>query len=102
MPYTINLPPEIRTVFNASGTAGNNIINLVINIMLFAGVFTAFGFILFGGFKWIISQGDPKSIEGARNTIFYAAIGLGVAFLAILIVNILSFFFKIPLLSTGA
>lgn len=35
--------------------------------------------IIFGGFKFIISQGNPEAIQGARSTILNAIIGLVIA-----------------------
>ncbi len=97
-PYQVTLPSQIKPLFNQSANFGYTIIGNIITLLLFLAIFFAFGFILFGGFKWIISQGDPKNIEQARNTIFYAAIGLGVAALSVLLVNILAYFFNVSLL----
>jgi hypothetical protein len=41
----------------------------------FAGI-VLFILLITGGFKYITSGGDPKAVEGARNTITYAIIGL--------------------------
>lgn len=98
-PYQINLPAQIKPLVNNAGNFGVDTLAKVIELLLFGGVFLAFGYVIFGGFKWIISQGDPKNIEQARNTILYAAIGLGITILSLLLVNVLGFFFNIPLLN---
>ena len=36
-------------------------------------------FIIIGGFRYVISAGDPQSIAQAKNTILYAVIGMAVA-----------------------
>lgn len=38
--------------------------------------------IIYGGFKFVTSQGDADGTKGARNTIIYAVIGLAVIILA--------------------
>lgn len=35
--------------------------------------------VMIGAFKYTISQGDPQSIQSAKNTIMYSVIGLVVA-----------------------
>lgn len=49
----------------------------------------ALGFLIYGGFKWLTSEGDKTAVEGARNHIFAAIIGLIVIFLSYLVVNLL-------------
>jgi len=54
-----------------------------INVLLqvFFGIVGALAilFVVIGGFRYIISNGDPKAVEQAKKTILYAAIGLFVA-----------------------
>lgn len=38
--------------------------------------------IIIGGLRYILASGDPTNIQGAKNTILYAIIGLLVALLA--------------------
>lgn len=49
----------------------------------------ALGFLVWGGVKWLTSEGDKNAVEGARNHIVNAIIGLIVIFLSYLVVNIL-------------
>lgn len=53
----------------------------------------ALGFLVWGGFKWLISEGDKNAVEAARNHIVNAIIGLIVIFLSYLIINVLLAFF---------
>lgn len=46
-------------------------------------------FLVIGGFKWITSEGDKTNVEAARNQIVAAVVGLIVAFLSYLILNVL-------------
>lgn len=63
---------------------------------LFAGVANALIFlvgavsvimIIIGGLRYVLSNGDPKSTESAKNTILYAVIGIVVAIASFAIVN---------------
>lgn len=62
---------------------------------LLAAVFGAAGILLFvmivvGGFQFITSGGDPKKLEGAKNTLTYAFIGVVMTALAFLLLVLLS------------
>ena len=69
----------------------NTIINVVIGVIGFVAV----AFIIFGGFQYTTSAGDPGTVKQAKDTILYGIIGLVVAMLAYAIVNfVLSNVFK--------
>ena len=69
----------------------NTIINVVIGVIGFVAV----AFIIFGGFQYTTSAGDPGKVKKAKDTILYGIIGLVVAMLAYAIVNfVLSTVFK--------
>lgn len=55
-------------------------------VFFFAG-FVALVFIVIGGFRYVISGGDPQKVVQARNTIIYAIVGLIVAMSAFIIVR---------------
>ncbi|HSW88080.1 MAG TPA: pilin [Candidatus Saccharimonadales bacterium] len=63
------------------------LIKQLINFGFAAGGVTALVFIIISGIKFIQSKGDPKSAEGAKQTMTYAIIGLIVIVLAAAIVN---------------
>lgn len=58
----------------------------VINTLLVWGGAVAVLFIIFGGFRYIISMGNPEGVEKARNTVLYAILGLILIFVAYLVV----------------
>lgn len=58
----------------------------VINTLLLWGGAVALLFIIIGGFRFIISMGNPEGVEKARNTVLYAILGLILIFLSYLIV----------------
>lgn len=67
------------------GLAG--MITLISNsILLLVGI-VAVLFLIIGGFQYISSGGNPEQVGKAKNTIFYAIIGIIVALLAYVIVQ---------------
>lgn len=71
------------TTVTADSSAVSNILNIVFGII---GAISFF-IIVFGGFKYVISQGDPQAVNTAKNTIIYAVIGLAVTLAAAAAVN---------------
>ena len=59
----------------------------IINVMLFVVGAIAVIMIIIGGIRYIVSAGDSNAVQGAKNTIMYAIIGLIVAVLAYALVN---------------
>lgn len=49
--------------------------NFIYWFLMFAGVVTLF-LIIFSGFKFMTSGGDPKSVEAAKKTLTWAIIGI--------------------------
>ncbi len=64
-------------------------LNIVTALLMFVGTFALFLFI-FSGYKYMNSAGDPKKLEGARNTLIYGILGLLLVLFSFLIINIIS------------
>lgn len=62
----------------------------IIEILLRVGGLVAIGFIIYGGFMFATSQGDPEGAKKARNTITNALIGVVISLLASTIVMFVS------------
>ncbi|PIR80252.1 MAG: hypothetical protein COU25_01070 [Candidatus Levybacteria bacterium CG10_big_fil_rev_8_21_14_0_10_35_13] len=60
--------------------------NLINWALVFAGV-VAFFLLIFSGYKFISSGGDPKNVEGAKKTATYAIAGLILILLSFFIVR---------------
>ena len=75
MDFQITKPPEVIT--NIPGLIGWGI-----QILFLVAGLVAFVYLLLGGIKWITSGGDKGAVEGARNQIIQALIGLIVVFAA--------------------
>jgi len=69
------------------GPSVESTIKVVVNILsLIVGVVSVI-MIIIGGLKYITSSGDSNNVQGAKNTILYAIIGLVVVLLAQVIVR---------------
>ncbi len=69
-------------------TSFGQILFTVINgLLIFAGAIAVL-FLIVGGFRYVVSTGNPDSVEGAKKTILYAILGLVVIMIAFLIVNV--------------
>jgi len=60
------------------------------SLLLFAGIVAVF-LIIQSGAKFVLSSGDPKKIEEARNTLVYVLLGIIIIAVAYLLVNLVSF-----------
>lgn len=70
------------TLFGVEGT-----FTQVVNIMLYIIGILSVIMLIFGGMKYVLSRGESKAVESAKNTILYAIVGLIVAVLSYAIVN---------------
>lgn len=48
--------------------------------------------LVIGGYKLLTSGGDPKGVEGGKNVITYAIMGLVIALLSVFIINFIAQF----------
>lgn len=68
-------------------------VGTVINFIFVIATIVALFYLIYGGLKWILSEGDKGAVETARGHIVAAIVGLIVIFLAYFIINILLGFF---------
>lgn len=62
----------------------------ILEIMLQVVVYISAGFIIFGGYLYMVSGGDSSGITSAKNTILNAIIGLAISLIAVAIVSFIS------------
>lgn len=60
--------------------------SLVGAVLGIAGV-VAIIFIIIGGYKYVVSQGNPQEVQKAKETIIYALVGLVIVMMAFTIVQ---------------
>lgn len=80
--FDINNPNSLSKINSLAGI-GLAIIEILLRIV----VMVAVAFVAYGGFKYLISQGEPGEVQAAKNTILNAFIGLVIAMLATGLVN---------------
>lgn len=64
-----------------------DVVNIVINTLLFVVGVISVVMIIVGGLRYATSGGDSGAITSAKNTILYAVIGLVVSLIAFAVVN---------------
>ena len=79
------------TLDNAAGDPDINRIWVIvmnfIEILLQAVAYVSVGFLIWGGFKYIKSEGEPNKISEAKSAILNAVIGLVIALMSVAIVE---------------
>ncbi len=66
------------------------IVAAIVDILLRIAAILAVGFIIYGGIKYITSQGNPDQTNSARNLILSAVIGLIVTIVASVVVTFIA------------
>src|SRR5438067_2689568 len=97
----IQPPKEIAHTIKP-GTYGLGFFGVAIGLLFILAALLCLGYIVFGGIKWITSEGDAKNIQTARSMILYAVIGLAIVFFSFFIINIIGKVLGIDLLHPTA
>lgn len=71
--------------------------NAITALMILASL-VSLAFLIYGGVKWIMSEGDKTAVETARQTIIGAIVGLVIVFLSYLVISIILGLFGLPTL----
>ncbi len=77
------------------GCLGAVVLRVLDAVFFFLGA-AAVIYLIFGSMRFLISGGDPKAVEAAKNTMTYAIIGLVIILLAFLFVNFIGTFLGLP------
>jgi hypothetical protein len=82
--------------------AGNlgGIIGSLIQLIFAIAVIVALLYLIYGGFRWLVSSGDKSQVSSAREHIVAAIIGLVIIFLSYFILNLILQFFNVGTLSS--
>lgn len=67
--------------------------------LVFAGIIAIF-IVIFAGFKYINSGGDPKQADTARKTLLYAIFGLLLIFMSFFIIKTVGYFTNVSCINT--
>lgn len=82
----IKSPTAVGGIGSFIWTIALNSIEILLNLIGYAAV----GFIIYGGYKYMISAGSPDGMVAARKTILNAVIGLAISIAAVAIVRTIS------------
>lgn len=91
----INKDPNTCAILNPQNDTEMNLmfwqiaLNVLADMMVVVG-YLAIGFLIYGGFLYMMSNGDSARINKGKSTIVSAIIGVAIAILAQLIVNVIS------------
>lgn len=96
---TINLKNVGTEWANLSNLSFPDIISSLLKLILVIASLVFFFMLVIGGIKWIASGGDKSQTEAARNQITAALVGLVIVFAAWAIVQLISVFFGVNILS---
>ncbi len=69
------------------------LIGPLVSLIFVVAVVAALLYLIYGGFKWLISGGDKAAVASAREHIIAAVVGLVIIFLSYFILNLLIGFF---------
>lgn len=88
-----DVPSQVTQGVNEAGAAeagGQSLTSIfasIVNVLLEIVGAIAVIMLVVGGLQFVLSSGDSKRVESARNTILYAVVGLIVASLAFAIID---------------
>ena len=80
--------------FPSGSTIGDIVSRLVLFIFPIAGLLLLL-YLLYGGYKYMLSKGDPKALQEARGAITTALLGFAIVFVSFWIVQIVGIIFGI-------
>ncbi len=76
-----------------------SLVSGAISLVMLIVALVFFFMLVWGGLKWVMSGGDQKNVEAARNQITNALIGLAIVFAAWAIVKLIELVFGINILN---
>jgi hypothetical protein len=71
------------------------IVSGAISLAMLVVALVFFFILILGGLKWVMSEGDQKNVEAARNQITNALIGLAIVFAAFAIMKLIETVFLV-------
>ncbi|HEX8964831.1 MAG TPA: hypothetical protein VF820_00175 [Patescibacteria group bacterium] len=87
-------PATIQCLVGGNGTVGL-FANIIHGSLIFVGSVTVI-LIIFSGYKFMMSGGDAKQVEGARKTFTFAIVGLLVVLFSFFLLNIIGSITGVP------
>lgn len=95
----IKLEPKGQDFKPLTNLTFAGIVSGLINLVMVLAALVFFFMLVWGGIRWVTSQGDKNNVEGARNQITNALIGLAIVFAAWAIMKLIEVLFGINIFS---
>jgi len=95
---TINLNPADETFADLTKLTAGNMVSGAISLIMLIVALVFFFMLIWGGLKWVMSQGEEKAVAGARAQITNALVGLAIVFAAWAIMKLIEIVFGITVL----
>lgn len=96
------LQPESGSqFFNLTNLTVQGMISGAISLVMLVVALVFFFMLVLGGLKWVMSGGDQKAVEAARNQITNALIGLAIVFAAWAIMKLIGIVFGVDIFGAG-
>lgn len=76
-----------------------DVVNQVLPIVYGVSGLGLFVFLIYAGFTWLLSSGDPDKLRKAQDTMLNAVIGLGIVLLAYFATRVIGGILGLPLLT---
>lgn len=95
----ISLSPTDTTFSKLANLTPGSIVSGAISLIMLVVALVFFFMLVLGGLKWVMSGGDQKAVEAARNQITNALIGLAIVFAAWAIIKLIGIVFGIDILN---
>ena len=92
----IPLPKDVSS-FTQRANFVPYILQHFIALLFFIVILLGLFYMIFSGFQWMTSGGDEEKAKKAQASITYTIVGMAVAFLAFLIINLIGNFFHTPI-----
>ena len=88
---------QFSALCNLSAGSLGPLVGSLLQFIFVMAVLVALFFLVYGGFRWLVSSGDKTQVQAAREHIVAAIIGLVIIFLSYFILSILLGFFGVSL-----
>ena len=84
---------QFNLLCNLDANHFGSVLGSAITFVFVIATLIALAYLIWGGIKWITSQGDKNGVEAARGHIIAAIVGLVLIFVSYLVINVLLAFF---------
>ena len=95
---TVSLSAEGTTFSDLGNLTVGSMVSGAISLVMLIVALVFFFMLIWGGLKWVMSQGEEKAVTGARAQITNALIGLAIVFAAWAIMKLIQTVFGITIL----